>query len=175
MTAYAAFLRGINVGGNKRVRMDCLMQALEAIGLTGIRTYIQSGNLLFSSDTEEESLRRKIENRMEEVFGFTAAVVLRTTADLENVIQNCPFPDADDAVNLYVCFFARVPSPETMSRIYSYKSEDEDCRLLGRELYIDFCHSFHDSKLAGKLSSLDVITTVRNWNTVCKMNELAKV
>ncbi|MDF2677276.1 MAG: hypothetical protein K0Q97_1594, partial [Bacillota bacterium] len=89
MTIYIALLRGINVGGKNVIKMAELKRAFEEIELCEVKTYIQSGNVLFKSNQEEELLRKKIEMKIEENFGFSIIVVLRTIAELEQIILNC--------------------------------------------------------------------------------------
>ena len=110
MAAYIALLRGINVGGKNIIKMAELKQVFEAIGLCEVKTYIQSGNVLFRSNEEEEPLRKRIENEIELTFGFPVSVVLRTAAEMERISFNCPFSEEEiseaesssEAESLYV-------------------------------------------------------------------------
>ena len=95
MTIYIALLRGINEGGKNVIKMAELKKVFEAIGLCDVLTYIQSGNVLFKSNKDEEFLREKIEHEIEGVFGFSVTVVLRTLAELKQLVLNCPFSEEE--------------------------------------------------------------------------------
>ena len=95
MTIYIALLRGINVGGKNIIKMSDLKRVFEGIGLYEVQTYIQSGNVLFKSNEEEEALRMKIEHEIAKVFGFSVPVILRTATELKQIIRNCPFSEEE--------------------------------------------------------------------------------
>lgn len=88
-----ALLRGINVGGHNKIKMAELRQMFEMLGFSRVQTYIQSGNVLFESDESEQSLCQRIQGEIEKVFGFSINVVIRTAAELELIIKNCPFTE----------------------------------------------------------------------------------
>lgn len=173
MTVYTAFLRGINVGGKNIIRMSELKQAFKAMGFIEVQTYIQSGNVIFKSDEGEEFLRRKIEYEIVKVFGFSVTVILRTLQELELMIQNCPFPEGESA-EVYVSLLMDVPSKDNIDKLSAYRSENEDYRILGRDLFLLLHHGIRDSKLINNLQKLDVSSTVRNWKTINKLINLAK-
>ncbi|WP_036746396.1 DUF1697 domain-containing protein [Paenibacillus sp. UNC451MF] len=175
---YIALLRGINVGGKNKVKMADLKQTLELMGgLSRVQTYIQSGNVLFEANEEEEPLRERIEHRLEAAFGFSITVVLRTFDELKRIAAHCPFSDeevaeaeaASDAESLYVSFLLEEPLPEKAERLKGYQSENDMYHIVGREIYLLFRYSVRDSKLATNLHKLDVPATIRNWKTVNKL------
>ena len=180
MTVYIALLRGINING-KTVRMDALKSAFETMGLAGARTYIQTGNVLFRSDEGEESLKNRIEKSLEVEFGFPIPVVLRTGEELDRMIQALPFSSkeveeaarSDEVETLYVALLPRIPLQENLKRLDVYQKESDQYRIIGRDIYLLFHNSIRDSKIAGNLHKLDVPSTVRNWNTIRKLAELA--
>lgn len=182
MTIYIALLRGINVGGKNIIKMADLKRVFEVMGLSEVKTYIQSGNVLFKSNAEEEPLRKKIEHEIEVAFGFSISVVLRTAAELEWIIRNCPFSEeaiseaksSSEGESLYVSLLIYSPSEEKIERMNNYRSENDDYRIEGREVFLLFRHSIGKSKLANNLHKLDVPATVRNWNTINKLSVLAK-
>jgi uncharacterized protein (DUF1697 family) len=177
-----AFFRGINVGGKNVIKMPDLKKALQSMGLVKVQTYIQSGNLLFESDEDETTLRERIESTVLEVFGISAAVILRNLKELEQTAASCPYSDdeistaqsATDAESLYVALLERAPLPEEINRLDVYKRETDQYRVVGRDLYLLFHHSIRDSKLATNLQRLDIPSTVRNWNTIRKLVDLAR-
>jgi len=182
MTIYIALLRGINVGGKNIIKMVDLKRSFETIGLASVQTYIQSGNVLFKSNEEEEPLRNKIERKIEAVFEFSVTVVLRKAAEIEWIIDHCPFSieevadaEASSKVeSLYVSLLTHIPSQEKIKLLDAYTSESDKYRLEGREVFLLFHNSVRNSKLASNLKKLDVPGTVRNFKTLNKLNELAK-
>ncbi len=182
MIIYIALLRGINVGGKNMIKMAELKRALEEIGLIEVKTYIQSGNVLFKSNEEEETLCKIIENKIEVAFGFPVPVVLRTAVELDQIILNCPFSkeelsaaeSSSETESLYVSMMTHTALQERIERLNMYKSESDDYRIVGRDVYLLFGNSIRNSKLANNLNKLEVPATVRNWNTINKLVTLAK-
>jgi uncharacterized protein (DUF1697 family) len=182
MTTYIALLRGINVGGKNIIKMADLKRVFESIGLGGVQTYIQSGNVLFKSDEVEEPLRKKIEHEIKTNFGFSVSVVLRTVAELEWIIGNLPFSEKEvaeaesssEAESLYVSLLTHVPLQEKLEHLNAYRSESDKYQIVGREVFLLFHNSIRNSKLANNLQKLDVPATVRNWKTINKLVALAK-
>lgn len=182
MTTYIALLRGINVGGKNMIKMARLKEMLEVMGLNQVKTYIQSGNVLFQSNEEEQQLRQRIEHEIEAVFGFPVIVTLRTTEELERIIENCPFSDEEVAEaestsvgeSLYVALLTEEPVSEATRRLDVYANDNEKYHISGREVYLLFANSVRNSKIASNLYKLDVQTTVRNWKTINKLVVMAR-
>jgi uncharacterized protein (DUF1697 family) len=182
MTTYIALLRGINVGGKNIIKMAELKKVFEAIGLYEVQTFIQSGNVLFKSSEDEETLRAKIAHEITAAFGLSVTVTIRTAAELEQIILNCPFTQEEifaaesssDAECFYAAFLSQIPSQEKADSLKTYKSENDEYRIIGREVFLLFRNSIRNSKLANNLQKLDASATVRNWKTISKLCELAK-
>ena len=184
MMTYIALLRGINVGGNRIIKMAELKDALTALGLKDVKTYIQSGNVLFrlSEIADAEALQEKIEKEIKRVWGFEVPVVMRSVGELEQLIKSCPFTVdevkqaelASGKESLYVAFMASTPSQERIDLLKPYESENESYQVIGREVYLLFRDSIRNSKIASNLQKLDASSTVRNWKTVNKLFELAR-
>lgn len=182
MITYIALLRGINVGGKNKIKMPELKRVFEMIGLKKVQTYIQSGNVLFKSNETEEPLRKKIENEIQNAFGFPVTVVLRTATEFDQIIKKYPFTEEEvskggrssEAESQYVALLTKIPLQENIQHLEAYKSEKDDYRIIGREVFLLFHHSIRNSKLANNLHIVDVATTVRNWKTIYKLDELAK-
>lgn len=181
MTTYIALLRGINVGGKNRIKMTDLKQMFEGIGLRQVQTYIQSGNVLFLAAEEESALRQRIEHEFERFFGFAVIVVLRKSEELEQMINSCPFSQdviaaaeaASETESLYVALLSQAPLLENSEKVLAYRSNNDQCHIDGRNVFLLFHHSIRDSKLANNLHKLDVPMTVRNWKTIKKLAQLA--
>lgn len=182
MTIYIALLRGINVGGKNKIKMDELRKAMESIGFSRVQTYIQSGNVLFESKEKAETLQTQIEQEIERVFGFSINVVVRTDKELARIIEGCPFSEeaiteaelSSEGESLYVGLLQDVPLQDGINRLHAYKSENEEYHLEGREIYLLFRKSIRNSKLANNLQKLGVPATVRNWKTINKLQAMEK-
>ncbi len=181
MMIYIALLRGINVGGHRKVKMAELKQLFERLGLQQVRTYIQSGNVLFRSETDERTLRSMLEEEIASAYGFEVTVVIRTVEELRRIAEGCPFSDgeireaeaASDAESLYVAMLTEKPAADNVVRIQSFESEQEKLRIIGRDAYMLLHQSIRNAKLAGQLHQLAVPATTRNWKTIHKLLALA--
>ena len=182
MTIYIALIRGINVGGKNIVKMAELRHMFGTMGFERVQTYIQSGNVLFESEENEESLRKCIEQQIEVTFGFSIAVVLRTVKEMELISSSCPFSEralleakeTAEGEILYVSLLAEALSQEVINRISSFEYENEEYQIKGRDIYLLFHRSIRNSKFANNLQKLDVPSTIRNWKTINKLVSLAK-
>jgi uncharacterized protein (DUF1697 family) len=178
MTTYAALLRGINVGGSRKLPMADLRTLLAGLGHTGVRTYLQSGQAVFTAGHgDEESLAAELTRAIEERFGFTVDVLVRDHAYLRSVAEACPFPAAElEARQLHVTYFSAPPGPERFAEIDRAAFLPEEFRLGDRALYLYAPDGLGRSKLAEALSrprvTKGLIATTRNWNTVVKLVEL---
>jgi uncharacterized protein (DUF1697 family) len=175
MSIYLALLRGINVGGHNIIKMDDLKNVLTNIGLDHVKTYIQSGNVFFKSEKTAEQLQNQIELEIQENFGLSVPVILRTASEFEQMINDCPYPvnSLSEGESIHVALLAEVPSQEGVKQFLKYKSELEDCHIRGKEVYLFLQISFHKSKLSSQLQKLGVHSTVRNWKTIKKLETMA--
>ncbi|WP_339317729.1 DUF1697 domain-containing protein [Paenibacillus sp. FSL R10-2734] len=180
MTTYIALLRGINVGGNKIIKMQDLKTMFQSIGFQNVRTYIQSGNVLFESDEESKSLLSGvIERQIQEVFGFDVSVIIRTLAELENTIANNPFQlsEPEDFKRWYVSFLPAEPSAEALDKLRIYEEGPDKIRFVGREMYVLYEVSVSQSPLFkvpfDKILGMSI--TARNWNTVNKLVAMGRL
>ncbi|MFI9612276.1 DUF1697 domain-containing protein [Streptomyces sp. NPDC052023] len=178
MTTYAALLRGINVGGSKKVPMADLRALLESLGHEGVRTYLQSGQAVFTAvHGDEESLAAELTRAIEDRFGFGVDVIVRDHAYLEAVAAHCPFPAAElEARQLHATYFSEPVDAERFAEIDQVAFLPEEFRLGDRVLYLYAPNGLGRSKLAEYLArprlTKGVIATSRNWNTVTKLVEL---
>lgn len=176
MTIYIALLRGINVGGHNIIKMADLRQLLEKIGLQKVKTYIQSGNVLFEAEQDTTLLTQQLEEEIKNTFGFPVSVILRTAEELEQIIKDCPYSvdSLNEGESVQLAFLADEPSQEKIDYLQGFKSELDECQIVGKEVYLFFRQSIRDSKLATQLTKLGVPATVRNWKTVLKIAAMAK-
>ena len=177
-TTYAALLRGINVGGNRKVPMADLRTLMEGLGHDGVRSYLQSGQAVFTADHgDEDSLAAELATAIEKRFGFAVDVIVRDHSYLRAIAEDCPFPAAElEAKQLHVTYFS---TPVTADRFAEFDPAaylPEEFRLGDRALYLYAPDGLGRSKLAEHLSkprvNKGVIATSRNWNTVVKLVEM---
>ncbi|QNP75657.1 DUF1697 domain-containing protein [Streptomyces roseirectus] len=177
-TTYAALLRGINVGGHRRLPMADLRALLETLGHGAVRTHLQSGQAVFSADHgDETSLAAELEAAIEKHFGFTVDVVVRDHAYLASVVEECPFPAGElEPKQLHVTYFSAPVDAERFAGIDQPALLPEEFRLGDRALYLYAPDGLGRSKLAEQLArprvTKGLIATTRNWNTVTKLAEL---
>ncbi|MFF4252463.1 DUF1697 domain-containing protein [Streptomyces sp. NPDC001663] len=177
-TTYAALLRGINVGGRKKVPMAELRQLMEGLGHDGVRTHLQSGQAVFASGHgDEESLAAELAQAIQEHFGFAVDVIVRDHAYLAAIVEACPFPAVDlEAKQLHVTYFSAPVDADRFAEIDRKAYLPEEFRLGDRALYLYAPDGLGRSKLAEHLAkpriNKGLLATTRNWNTVVKLVEL---
>lgn len=180
MTIYAALLRGINVGAKHRMSMADLSQTLQEAGYANVRTYIQSGNVLFESDGEEAELREKMEQAIEKRFGFPVPVILRTSRELQAVLSSCPFtPEevqkadlASGVESLHVCMLLSPPKPEAAEKWESFPLGADRFAIRGRDVYLLLQNGVHNSKLAAQIIKTSAAVTMRNFKTIRQLAQM---
>ncbi len=172
-------LRGVNLAAHNRVKMDALRALYESLKLRDPQTYIQSGNVVFR--TEEKDLAQlavRIEKGIERKFGFRSDVIVRTPAELRDVIARNPFAKRSgiEPSKLLVTFLARDPGSATRDKLLGIKTDPEELRIDGRELYVYFPNGMARPKLSWPVIEkiLKTTGTGRNWNSVMKLLDLAE-
>lgn len=172
-----ALLRGINLGPNKRVAMPALRELLSDAGFGLVRTYVQSGNVVLSSDAPPAALEQQLARLIAECFGFEVDVIVRTGDELAEVVTRNPLADvAVEPKRYQVTFLARELEREDLERLAALVTESERLAAHGRELYAWHPDGVARSKLWAKLGStaLGVKATSRNWATVTTLLEMAR-
>lgn len=178
MTRYAALLRGINVGGNKKLPMAELRTLMSGLGYDSVQTYLQSGQAVFTAaDADADSLAAELTGAIEERFGFPVDVLVRDHAYLKAVEAACPFPAAElTAKQLHVTYLSAPVTAERYADIDPAAHLPEEFRLGDRALYLYAPDGLGRSKLAEALARPRIhkglTATTRNWNTVVKLVEL---
>jgi uncharacterized protein (DUF1697 family) len=172
MTVLVALLRGINVGGRSTLPMPALKTSLEALGHEDVVTYIQSGNVVFTSASKDPG--QEIEERIADDFGLSVAVMVRTPAELKRIVKANPFPKVTDGKKLHVVFLSGRPAKKAADALDPDRSPPDELVLKGRELYVHYPNGQGRSKLTNDWieKTLGVRGTSRNWNTVLKLVEL---
>jgi uncharacterized protein (DUF1697 family) len=174
-----SMLRGVNMGPHHRMKMADLKAVYEAEGCTDVETFIQSGNVAFRcKERSAEKVAARIEKAIEERFGFTVPVVLRTAAEMRGVVERNPFAARTgiEPAKLAVHFLASAPEAASRDKLAAIPPAAEEMVLDGRELYIYFPNGMARPEL--KLAQVDRAMggrmTARNWNTVGKLLEMAE-
>lgn len=177
MTRQIAFLRGINLGSRRRVAMPELRELLTKAGFAEVRSYVQSGNLLVSSDLASEDLERECERLIGEHFGFPVEVVVRTGDELGEVVRRNPLAAvAVDPKRYQVTFLREELGDSAVAKLEAVDAAPEQFVLAGRELYSWHPAGVGRSRLMARLAAdrwLDVTATARNWTTVNTMLTMA--
>jgi uncharacterized protein (DUF1697 family) len=179
MAVIISMLRGINVGGHNKIKMEALRALYESLKLRDTQTYVQSGNVVFRTDERDmPRLAKRIEDGIERKFGFRPDAILRTSAEMREVIAKNPFAKRRgiEPGKLLVSFLASDPGAESREKVRQMKCDPEELRIEGREIYIYFPNGMGRSKLpwAALDKTLKTPVTGRNWNSVTKMLEMAE-
>jgi len=179
MSRKIAILRGINVGGHRKILMADLKSLIEKLGFTEILTYIQSGNVVFNCDVEISNieLSEKIENAILEEYDFDVPVIIRTAGDLKKAISLNPFlhENEDNIDRLFLTFLKTTPHEECRQNTEMFDFKPDRFKIAGQYVFIYCAGKFHKSKLTNNFfeSKLKTKATTRNWKTVLKLLELA--
>jgi len=179
MQTYIALLRGINVSGQKKIKMTDLKKSLETLKFSEIITYIQSGNIVFKSDNVSiPALEKQIHNLILKDFGFDVPVLMITQDKLKTVIENNPFEkDATkDPKLFYVVFLKDMPKGENIAHLRSYDYSPEEYILDNKIIYFYAANGAGKAKMNNNFfeSKLKVQATTRNWRTTHKLVTLSQ-
>jgi uncharacterized protein (DUF1697 family) len=170
VTTYICFLRGVNVGGNKLLKMAELKALFDTLKLRDAKTYLQSGNIVFRSDESDRAvLTRRIEDGIRKKSGMEVKIILRTTDELRKVIAANPLPPEDrNPSGLLVAFLGGTIANTAKALLTSLMIASEELHFGKQELYMYFADGMARSKIANALTEkkLGVKVTARNWNTV---------
>ena len=172
---YIVLFRGINVGGNKIVRMELLRRMLTDIGFKSVATYIQSGNVVLNSDAPPTAVTQTIEGAFPATFGFSSRPTVRSLQEWRRVIEDGPFAGArSDGKQVHAVFVDEHPSAEAVEALRGLGST-EQMELRDGVLYLYTPDGFGRSTVASALDKvLKVPLTARNWNTVLKLRDMAE-
>ncbi len=170
-----SMLRGINVSGHKKISMKELQKLYESLGLKNVRTYIQSGNVIFeSSNINVSSLKRMIEQKIKTSFGFDVHVFIKTPAELQTIIKNNPFTK-EDATKLHVTFLSDNFASSLKDELDHVMDKTEKCLISENVVYLFCPNGYGKTKLSNTFfeRKCKLAATTRNWKTVTTLLELA--
>ena len=177
MTTYVALLRAINLGSRNKVSMADLRTLFGALGFEDVSTYVQSGNVVFRGRGAAADVTAAIEDRIRSELGLDVTVLVRTGAQLAKLVDANPFAGRDvDPATLHVTFLAEKPASARVRGLDPARSEPDEFRVAGREVYLRCPNGYGRSKLTNAYfeKGLGVAATTRNWRTVTKLVELAR-
>jgi len=175
MTRYISILRGINVSGQKVIKMADLKILYEKLKLNNVTTYIQSGNVVFDSPIKLKA--ELIENAIAKHYGFSVPVILRTDKEWTKIITSNPFtkdPDKDIS-KMHVVFLADKPNLPDKEKLNKVKHPSEEYFFEGTEVFLYCPNGYGKTKLSNTFleKTLKTTATTRNWKTVNKLKEIA--
>jgi uncharacterized protein (DUF1697 family) len=173
---YAALLRGINVGRNKRVGMADLRSLVEGLGHESVRTHLQSGNIVFESPKRSgKALAVAIEKAIEKELGLDVTVIVRRSDELAAVVDRSPYGDrTDDPKKVHVAFLSEPPKAAAVKGFDAGEFAPDELEVAGREVYLLYPEGYARTKLTNAVleKQLGVRATSRNWRTVKALAEL---
>ena len=176
METYIAFLRGINVGGQKKIKMAELKASLEGGGIEGLQTYIQSGNLVFKSELAHSApLANEIKDKILDRYGFEVPVLVMTLGHLQAIHSNNPYLGTADGRQLYFVLLAEAGAPDRVKAFEQMHFENEEFEVTDHCVYLNCLAGYGKAKLSNNLveRKLGVAATARNLKTIEKMIALA--
>lgn len=177
MHTYIALFRGINVSGQKIIKMADLKRHFEDCGFRSISTYIQSGNVVFSSNNPDQNdLVQVIRKKITEQYDFDVSVMIKTRADLIHILDSNPFmndPEKDTA-RMYFTMLSSVPEAELVEKLQQYDYSPEEYALLNDIVYFYSPKAYGKAKMSNNFfeKKLKVIATTRNLRTLEKLIDL---
>ncbi len=170
-------MRGINVSGQKLIKMEDLRELMKSAGFENVQTYIQSGNIVFDSkETSKEKTGGKIKELIKGKYGWDVGILMLDHADLAKAIKENPFLKEKD-VNLkqvYVAFLSEEPKTENIEKFAAANVENDVAVIDGTVMYLKYFHGAGKTKLTNALieNKLKVTATTRNWNTTLKLMDM---
>jgi len=182
MASHVALLRGINLGGRNKIAMADLRKIVTSLGHTGVTTYIQSGNVLFTAaDRDNAELAAELESVIAEAFGVVSPVVVLTRDELAQVLRDNPYREEPNPRLVHVVFLNAEPTQERLDKIAAAaKGSRDGVRAIGRALFLHTPDGFGRSELAqvllriaGGSGKTSVAATARNWATATKLLSLS--
>jgi uncharacterized protein (DUF1697 family) len=174
MEKQIALLRGINVGGHKKILMADLKSLFEALGFKDVVTYIQSGNVVFSSSNEDD-VSVKISEGIREKYGWDVPVLIKTASEIESILSNCPFSE-EKKMKSYFILFNKTPFDKNIEDVARLSYPDEELEITPMCLYFFCAMGYGRIKMNMNLieKKLKVKATSRNYRTLVKLLELAR-
>ncbi|MCB9034740.1 MAG: DUF1697 domain-containing protein [Chitinophagales bacterium] len=177
MQTYISILRGINVSGHRIIKMDALKKMCADLKFENIKTYIQSGNIVFQANEKTtQAISEILKTNIEKIFGFDVPVITLTQTELEKIVNSNPFLNdkSKDLAFFHITFLSEKPKTEYTELLKQINLKNDQFKIIDKALYLYCPDSYSNSKLTNSFieSKLKVTATTRNWKTV---NQLLKM
>jgi len=177
MNTYISLLRGINVSGHNKIKMAALRSLYESLGFSDVRSYLQSGNVVFTSaETDRSAIARSIEAAIADAYGYAVTIFVLGAADLEQVFTGNPFlaGRSEDPARLHVTFLADSPSPEMLDNLVPPANASDEFHIDGAYVYLFCPNGYGRTKLSNAFfeRKLKVAATTRSWKTVTALHDM---
>ncbi|MPQ48255.1 DUF1697 domain-containing protein [Marinifilum sp. N1E240] len=177
MKRYISLLRGINVGGKRKILMADLKALYTEMGFKNCVSYIQSGNVIF--ETQEHSnqeLAKSIQEAISKKYGFDVPVIVRTKDEWEQSIKANPYAENCDTASLHLTFLSEVPNAELIKVAKDKDFSPDEFQIINHDVFLHIPGKYHQTKISNQFfeKNLKVSATTRNWKTVMKLWELAE-
>lgn len=179
MPTWVSLLRAVNLGAHNKVPMADLRKALSEAGFQRVQTYVASGNVITTSrHRSADRVAARVREVVAELTGLDVPVMVRSPAEIDAVLAANPWPEAtrERPKLVHVFFLSAEPDPERVEALHAADVAPETCRVIGREVYVDYVASVHASRLtaASLARRLGVDGTARNWRTVQALADLCR-
>lgn len=179
MITYISMLRGINVSGQKRIRMEELCQIYQALNFSNVETYLQSGNVVFeATEQDKDKLATATEAEIENTLGFSIKVFVRGIGEFVRIIAGNPFLTTKhlEPVKIHVTFLYKTPQGKVLDDLNNPNEDGDEFSVAGNKIYIYCPNGYGRTKLNNNFFErrFDMPATTRNWNTVKALYEMAK-
>jgi len=175
MTKKIAVLRGINVGGKRKILMKDLKDLCQKMDWKNVKTYIQSGNIIFNHDGDNAKIAQNLQSQILTVFGFIVPVIIIDANKLNTIINKNPFVKNGTSTScLHYTFLKEKPNTEDIKLIELLNFTPDSFKIIDHSVFIYCAGKYHKSKLTNNFfeKKLNVTTTTRNWKTILKLQEL---
>lgn len=178
MHTHIALLRGINVSGQKKIKMAELRTSMEELGFGQVRTYIQSGNILLQSEKAADEVEELIGGKIKAEYGFEVPVMVKSPGELKAAIEGNPFvkDPEKDVKRFYLTFLAETPAEDRIEQLKSYDFSPEEFLIDGKVVHFYSPNDYGRAKMNNNFfeQKLKVRATTRNWRTTLKLIEMSE-
>jgi uncharacterized protein (DUF1697 family) len=177
MSVYIALLRGINVSGQKTIKMEALRAVFEANNFKNVRTYLQSGNVVFDAQAmDAQELALRISSMIQQTFGFDVPVIVLLQQNLEAIVRNNPFTAVETLAFLHCTFLAETPFPVPEAQLTEKLTAEEQIAFGHQAIYLFCPNGYGQTKLSNNFieRKLKVTATTRNWKTTMALLQMAR-
>lgn len=177
MPTYIALLRGINVSGQKLIKMADLQEHFASCGAANVRTYIQSGNVVFEHPEKSATLRKTLERYLAIKLGYSVPTIVKTAGEFAAIVAANPYDNGlpEFGKRMYVCLFEEAPTPTAMESIQRHVNDSERLVIKGLAAYAYYADGLGRARLSSAIIERKLgLVTMRNWNTVTALLEMTQ-